>query len=245
MVGRQGEPLQQEDIDALTRARIECLKSFCLEPSTDILTIIQPPSNDDFAGIVRDAYAMGARWFLVHRHPNRVEQGLGHYWTNGKEFAEWWIWVRDSLAEDLPEAKWGVPAMRPCKDLGSMFAGSEQFFADCSEALERADFFEIETRWRREDDIPVSLWRIDSYQRKCPHIPAIINFCNTNANVAKDQKAGQYLEFYNALKTRSNIMAGLIFCVSSPNPNHKFVTFRGEGRKKQNGIPAILGDRKT
>jgi hypothetical protein len=243
IVGRPNEPLQQADLEVIDTARIGCVKSSCIE-TVPLLKILQPPSTDEFANIVRKAHGMDYNWFIIHRHPNCAYMGFGHYWFRGEEFADWWIEVRNAIAAELPDAKWGVPAMRPSGDLGKIFANSEAFFEECREAVEAADFFEMEIRWKREEDILPSIWRVDSYQRRFPDKLAVVNFCNINANVSKREKAEQYLRFYEELDKRDNVLAALIFCISSRSPSHKFVTFRSEtGIQKPNAIPRILGDR--
>lgn len=244
VTGRHSEPLLPEDLEILRLARVGALKTSFVEAPPNVLTFLQAPSDDNYAKAVKQAYDLGVRHFLIHYEPNIAEGGWGEYWTCGREFARWWIEVWAEAQSKWPDAQWGFPAMRPGKSVGTFQTDSEEFFEECREALEACDFYEVSAWWKNAEQMKMALWRIDWHQRQYPDKLLIVTFANTNATISKRHKAGEYLEFYQELMRRDNVLAGLAFCVSSTHPAHKFVTWRSEiAQKTQNVIPSVIGGR--
>jgi hypothetical protein len=243
VVGRPNEPLQGADVNAMRLAKISAVKVSHLGLNEDFFTVYTPPSGDNYAKKVKEAYDQGVRWFLIHKYPNWQECGFGHYWHNGKEFARWWIDIWGQLISELPEAKIGVPAMKAGSSLGSHLADSEQFFEECFAAVNAAHFYELETKWGPRDEMKTCLWRIDTHIRLWPDKPLIVTFCNTNSGVAKEDKGRQYVEFYRRLEERPNVHAAFAYCISSSDKQDLYVTWRGEKGQKPNRIPEIVGQR--
>lgn len=243
VVGRNGEPLRQADITAMMLADVSAAKLDTLGKHDGLFVVFQPPSGDGYAPAVQEAYEKGIRWFLIHRHPNSMEHGLGTYWRNGKEFAEWWIDVWGALTQHFPEAKWGMPAMKPGEKIGTFQEDAEAFFAEAQSAVTAADFIEVECQWKTERERKIELWRLDSYMLRNTDKQFIVEFCNMNSNMSKEDKGFEYIKFYKALEERG-VHAAFSYCVSSAHQlTSRCVCWCGEKAGLPTAIPKILGDR--
>lgn len=242
VTGRYKAPIEVADIEAIQVAKIEAVKVtyLGLEQGTELFTVMQPPSGPGFAPTVEEAYKTGVRWFIIHKHPNRGSEGWGEYWQNGAQFADWWVSVCGQLREKFPEAKWGFPALTQGDRIGSFREDSEKFWKECMDAIEFADFCEVEAWWKKPQGMQESLERIASLVGDWPDKPFTVEFCNYTPVVLKTEKAQQYLAFYDAMAQLPNVKAAFAFCVSSADSQyHRYVCWRAESGKK---VPSVIAE---
>lgn len=256
IIGRHHDILDQKDWDIIETARIEALKISDLDDRhyDPLMTIFCAPTGgwgmpEEYVALtsdlVREAWDKGVQHFIIHDAPNTSAFGYGVGWTTGLEFAQWWEEVRERFREILPGAYWGMPACEPGPGFGRKKGDSEEFLETCMEALPQpVDFYTLKWHWKDRDEMRVGLWRIDSFTRRWPTTPILIEFCNPNSTVSKEDKGNEYLEFYRELRSREGILAACAFCVSSADIAHKYVTWRGENSSvPRNVIHKIIGER--
>jgi len=256
ITGRHEDLLGEKDWEIIDAAKIEALKLSDLDNRDygQLLVIFCAPTAgwgmpEEYVGLTKEllqeAWNKGIRHFIIHDSPNTAAFGFGVGWANGTEFANWWREVQERLAGILPGAKWGVPACEPGPSFSTTKGNSEDFLEEMMAILEpTVDFYSLRWHWRNREEMRVGMWRIDSYTQRWPSTQVLIEFCNPNSTVSKEDKGKEYLEFYHSLSRKPNILAACAFCISSENASHKYVTWRGESSTApRNVIHKIVGGR--
>jgi hypothetical protein len=237
-VGRYEEALEEQDWETIRVARLEALKVSVIEKLDNLLVVYHPPTNQQYAPRVQRAYNRGMRHFILHNHPNCIDDGYVKWWKDGQGFSAWWAENIIALRSRFPEAKFGLPAMLPGGESDSVQADSWFFFTECEKALEAADFYELECSWGDAYEMRQELYRVDSH---CAHYekPISVVFCNPRHKVSKAEKAEQYLQFCSELSTKEKVFAAFINMLSSSREADKFIVLRGE----QVGAPSVIAER--
>jgi len=212
------------------------------------VTPAPPIQYCDFAlDYISTAYSMGGRLFEIQPHPNLHKMGFGDTWTNGHDFAAWWIEVREALAEEFPGCQWGFPSLR-AGGRGAGYVDSETFLFEANLAIDLADFICEQAFWKdcnTRDDYHPHVWRI-GYRVLTLRKPVYVEFSNTSAIVKKEVKARQYLDFWREMERyNGRVVAAFCGTLSSANRSDKWITWRGELNDAPNSIPLIIGSRST
>lgn len=236
--GRYDGLLEEQDWDTIRTARIEAIKVSALQDFKTLFVVYHPPTDLEYARKVQEAYKKGIRYFILHRYPNHIEFGFERWWRSGKVFSNWWADNVKALKRVFPEAKIGVPAMRPGGDSELVQADSWRFFSECGKALMISDFYELECSWNGWYEMRQQLCRIDSYCALYEK-PVAVTFYNCNSNIPKLEKANQYVAFCEELKRHDKVFVAFVRRLSSPKETDKFYVLRGE----QVGSPSIIAEK--
>jgi hypothetical protein len=243
VAGRFGAPLEKLDNEAIEEAQVEAIKVTHWEQPIGVFTVLQPPADETAVPMAERAYRHGVRYITIHEHPNACTSGWSQGYKNGLEFSRGWIAAYKEAKKLFPNARLGFPACRPGEEMRAFQADAERFFRGCTDAVNAADYYELECLWRTPSEMKVQLWRIDSYRMKLPGKELFVTFANTHPNVPKAEKAEEYLDFYDALSQRGEVKAAFAFCISSPDHKHRPLTWRSESGKTRDIIPTIVGQR--
>ena len=149
---------------------------------------------------VRRWYREGVRYFEVHNEPNLVAEGWTTSWKDGAEFSRWWLAVRDALKGDCADARWGYPGLSPGIGLANVRTPARRFMSESHEAMQAADWIGVHCYWQTE----AAMWVSDGgqYYKQIPRQGTeilITEFSNPNADVPKEEKAAQYVQYWDTL----------------------------------------------
>lgn len=236
--GRYEGLLEVEDWEVIRTARLEAIKVSTLQDFRNLFVVYHPPTDLEYARKIQEAYKKGIRYFVLHQYPNHIDYGYEKWWRTGKAFSEWWVDNALQLKKVFPDAKIGVPAMKPGGDNELIQADSWQFFSECGRALMVSDFYELECAWNGWYEMRQQLCRVDSYCDRYEK-PIAVTFYNCNSNVPKKEKAEQYVKFCEELKRHDKVFVAFVRRISSPKGTDRFYVLRGE----QVGAPSVIAER--
>lgn len=215
--------LQPEDYLALKTARIEAVKlvgetapqeigelrrqledPFLLIQLTDRFWEKDAPLSiapADFASRTKSAvqsfHQLGVTHFEIHHQPNLPQQGLGGAWGNGVEYGIWWITVRDLLALEFPNVKWGFPGL---SDSAHLLGGLEMwaFLEQAQAAVRTADWLAAHLSWRTESERDEGIINLlGEYRARWPNkLLMVTEFDNPDPELPDHDRARQYAGFF-------------------------------------------------
>jgi hypothetical protein len=267
--GRADGPMFDADFEAIRIAKVDAVKVLVGVPPDQISRIkAARATNPDFLFLSRlfadfknrvvssndfaewqkhdmeRQYGLGIRLFEIHNEPNLYDEGYGSSWSDGREFARWWIEVRDILRNLFPEALFGFPGCSPGESRDYIRYNMKAFLDDAGGALLEADWLGAHSYWLEEEDMD----HIDhgfSWKQvaaACPACPLYLTeFSNSNNGVNYVKKAAQYLKFYELLQG-SGVEAAFCFVLSASNPKFQSEVWRLEGGFLT-AIPLAVGSR--
>jgi len=192
---------------------------------------------------MRPFYQKDVRYFEVHNEPNLRQEGFGHSWSNGQEFAYWFVQVRDQLKSKYPEALVGLPGLSPSGDYPEQRRSSLEFLKEADQAVRAADWLGIHCYWdsakTMDSEAGGAVYR--EYQRLFPSKPLLITeFCNNNESTYKEVKGRQYAAYFEQLRQEPNILAAFSFVVSA-SFDFETQAWRDESGE-QSAIPRVIGE---
>ncbi len=239
------------ELDAIRTGRFTCIKVMC--PGTDGNTLAKLRSVDPnlfivarlfgngdelatgarFAEHVRPhvrlLYASGVRYFECHNEPNLPGEGMGRYWQDGKQFAQWFLALRSALRPEFPEAKFGFPGLSP--------APNYQSFIDAArDATFAADWLACHVYWATPSGVGGAVQAATQFAMKFAPRHVMVTEFSRQAGMDKDNKAQEYLQFVNA-DWPANMIA-LIGFVLSASSGWESETWVGSN------IPQVLAQRR-
>ena len=264
--GRVGGMLEEPDLEAISRARLEAVKVEVGETRETIeklqagnpRILIVARARADFSqdavspeAFLRQVesdmgrlYRIGLRDFEIHTNPNLQVEGWRRSWRSGVEFADWFMAVVEPLRVMFPEARVGFPGLSPGDHVSGQRADSWQFLVECEAAMASADWIGVNAHWTSEPGmLSVDGGRsCDEYLIRFPEKQLMIcEFSNPSHLVGGAEKAGQYLDYYRALQSRPSIAAAFCFALSSPKGLESVVWRREDGTMTE--IPGAIGAR--
>jgi len=218
--GSWGNAILPEAQGLVSTARIEAYKALSNESAqtTNILRKINPdmffcvrlmgkvtaeqPTASEFVDQcgqdVRRWYREGVRYFEIHNEPNLQAEGMWLAWQDGAQFSRWWLSVRDALRGDCPDALWGYPGLSPGVGIDNVRAPAQRFMSESHEAMQAADWIGVHCYWQTE----AAMWTDGQYYKQVPHQGKeilITEFSNPSADVPKEEKAAQYVKYWDTL----------------------------------------------
>ncbi|MBN1427357.1 MAG: SH3 domain-containing protein [Anaerolineae bacterium] len=185
-----------------------------------------PRSPEDFVKAVLPAarclYERGVEYFEVHNEPNlhtaRSPEGMWVAWQNGREFGVFFERVVELLRRDLPRAYFGFPGLSSGFDIPKVRVGSERFLDEADDAIKNsADFICMHTYWgigsaNYLDSIREIRDFCNKYYGK---LVFVTEFNNGGANIGKDIKGREYVQFYTEARKLPSNLGGLFSFVLS------------------------------
>ncbi len=223
--GSWGNPVLPPVVDMITAGRFESYKTLSNESAQSVgvlkrinkqmffcvrlmgkVTAEHPTASEfvDQCGqdVRRWCHELGDNAFIeIHNEPNLHAEGMWASWQDGAEFATWWLAVRDALKADCPNAKWGYPGLSPGIGIDGVRAPAMRFMAESHEAVNAADWIGVHCYWQSESE----MWTLDGggYYKKIPPQgkPLLITeFSNPNDDIPKQDKAAQYVKYWQSLE---------------------------------------------
>jgi len=251
--GRADGRMQEADFQAVAQSRVEAVKlnSSAAPEDVDRLRAINPNMfimvrlfadfknrmvrPEDFASwVMHDMgrfYERGIRYFEIHNEVNLKIEGWTFSWQNGREFAQWWLTVRNALKGVYPEARFGWPGLSPDGFPMPERTNDLRFLDDGVDAVRAADFICLHCYWRDEAELrsPNGGMGHLEYRRRYPDkLLFITEFSNPIPNVDMLAKGRQYVQYYQALRDVPGLGAAFSFVVSA-SANFPYEAWRSEG----------------
>lgn len=180
----------------------------------------------------------------LHNEPNLVQEGWTYSWSNGSQFADWLIPVIDAYRATLPGKKLVFPGLSPGGDVHGIRYDSYRFVQEASMAVARCDILGVHAYWQK-DAWPLSkaLEQVDTYRGLFPGKPIIVTEASNNrATASQSAKGSEYIQFWNELKKRPEVLGVTYFIASASNEHWGWSTGTGEVWIGTS-IPDIVGSR--
>jgi GH24 family phage-related lysozyme (muramidase) len=219
----------------VANARLDAFKSLSIE-SPDTIKVLQNINSDIFymvrlfakvnadkcftsdflQAVTTDAmkwYSAGCRWFEIHNEPNLSDEGMFEVWTDGNEFANWFLRIKNDLSAKMPEARWGFPGLSPGSEIEGRRYNALRFYDEAHNAVSQSDFICAHAYWANEagmHDINAGqYWRHYDTQGR----PLLLTeYSNPNPDIDKSEKGRQYVEY---LKTLDGVHSAYSFVATA------------------------------
>lgn len=238
--------LSGETIKALADARLEALKIGKGEPSEAIGRLraeipgihIIVRLAADFSGspvepgtfvrqVEEDARRLvraGVRDFEVHVNPNLQSGGWRRSWSDGSDFARWFLRVTGRLRKLCPEARWGFPGLSPGEFVSGWREDAYRFLEAADEAVEASDWIGVNCHWTsptgmrsRQGGSAFQNLR-DLYPEK---LLVVTEFQNSSSAAPDAAKVDQYLSYFRLLRNEPGVLAAFAYSSPSEIPGSK------------------------
>jgi hypothetical protein len=262
-----GDALQEPDLQAAQRARVEAVKLVSSVPpetldrlreidpnvfvlarlSTDLVDGRIPPAEEFVEGqtpLIEALYERGVRYFEVHHEPNLNLGGVGASWQHGDEFEVWFLDVLGLLRTRFTDGRFGFPGCAPGGDILGKQQDLWRFASRCETAIEASDWIGVHCYWEDEGSMRSAEagFLFAEYQRRWPHkLLLITEFGNISPQSDSTTKGRQYVEYYRDLRHRVGIGAAFCFVLSASGAFEHEVWRREDGQLT--AIPVLVGDR--
>ncbi|HSH02431.1 MAG TPA: NBR1-Ig-like domain-containing protein [Anaerolineae bacterium] len=189
----------------------------------------------DNMGDLEPLVKAGVTHIEFHNEPNLTHEGLRAHgvvgsWSNGAEFANYFIKGRQLLRAKFPNIKVGFPGLSPGPDEAYRY-GSDSgfrmndatFLAEARPALEVADFICVHSYYQTMDQVRNDainyVWQ---YRRDWPDkLLFVTEFSNPNETVSGKEKGEQAKEFYRLCAQVPGMGAAYYFIVSGSGWDHQ------------------------
>jgi len=164
-------------------------------------------------------YSAGVRHFELHNEPNLRPEGMWAAWQNGREFADWFLEVRDILQQNIPGCLVGWPGTSPGGDVAGLRYDSQRFEQEAEQAILLSDFYCMHTYWGADGSTwEDALDRIFTFCNAHPYRAVWVSeFSNSSSTVSKDTKGAEYARFYRQVEETApaNLVAVFAFVLSA------------------------------
>lgn len=196
--------------------------------------------NWTLGDMVRTVNVLSGRDIIIelHNEPNLVAEGWQTTWADGKAFADWWLQVLASYRAALPGARYLYPGLSPGGDVGGVRRDHFTFLEASRAAIEAADGLGLHLYWAGDYPMSQALGVLDETIARFPNKPIWITEASYNASgISDEERARQYLAFFNELRGRPAVQGVTFFVASASNEVFSAETWVGRG------IAKILGNR--
>jgi hypothetical protein len=174
----------------------------------------------------------------LHNEPNIQAEGLGYSWPDGVGFNRWWLQLLQLYRERFPTIPFIYPGLSPGSTVRDIKQDHIRFIEASREAVEAANGLGVHIYWSDVYPMQRALDVLDDYISRFRSIPIWISEASNNSvNVIPQQKALEYLRFWQELQQRP-VVQGVTYFVASAS-NRDFASEVWVGR----GIAAIVGRR--
>lgn len=154
----------------------------------------------------------------IHNEPNLVQEGQGGSWTNGRQFGNWWLRVRDRYRQAFPFARLGFPGLSPGYAVPGVRYDADQFLDEAAFAVQEADWVGVHAYWvveRQMTDANLGFQYL-RYRGRFPGKLLYITEFGT-AILSKTDQAQQYAQYYAMLRHEPGLGAAFSYIVSTSN----------------------------
>lgn len=170
----------------------------------------------------------GVEYFEFHNEPNLTHEGLNAHgitgsWSNGAEFAQYFIEGRQRLKQQFPNIKIGFPGLSPGPSTEYQFGHDRGFRLSDSAFLEgavagiqAADFVGIHAYYLSMEELRnQAIELVRSYRRRWPDkLLFVTEFSNPSGAIPAIEKGRQARAFYELCNQIPGVGAAYYFIVS-------------------------------
>lgn len=166
----------------------------------------------------------------LHNEPNTHHEGLGRAWADGRDFSQWWLEVQRLYRTALP----GVPLLYPGLSPGGSVAGVRQdhieFLEASRPAVAAADGLGVHLYWSRIFPMTQALAVLDDIMTRFRGYTLYITEASNNDRQAPpEEKARDYITFWQQLTRRPPVRGVTYFVASASNPAFASEVWVGRG----------------
>lgn len=157
----------------------------------------------------------------IGNEPNLKAEGWTYSWNDGGQYAVWAGQVLSAYRSALPGLSMVFPGLSPGGTVGGVRTDSWVFLSKATALVSSCDalgvhvYFSPETGW----SVDGALEEVRRYAAMFPGKPILVTEASHNTGTATaEQKAAYYLQFWNGLKTISQVLGVTFFVLSASNP---------------------------
>ena len=175
----------------------------------------------------------------MHNEPNLQYEGLGYSWNDGAEFATWLLAALDLYLPKLPtEVNILFPGLSPG------FGAYASFLTAARSAVLVCDGIGVHTYWSPDYEMSKALDVVADYVAKYPNQDIWITEASNNGRGPTPQeKANQYIQFWNALKQWPRVRGVTYYVASATDPDSGWGPLGRHETWLGKGIAQIVGSR--
>ncbi|MFL7839954.1 MAG: peptidoglycan DD-metalloendopeptidase family protein [Candidatus Promineifilaceae bacterium] len=174
----------------------------------------------------------------LHNEPNINNEGLNSSWSNGAEFATWWLRLLRLYRHAFPEYKFIFPGLSPGTDADGVRQDHVRFLEASRAAIEAADGLGVHIYWSAYYPMDRALGILDDTVNRFQDKPIWVTEASNNKNgTSSKNKAYEYLNFWKELQQRPTVEGVTYFVASARNQEFQNEVFLGRGMSR------IIGSR--
>lgn len=174
----------------------------------------------------------------IHNEPNLIAEGLGTAWSDGRDFANWWLTVLADYRAALPTAVFLYPGLSPGADVPGVREGHIRFLEQSRAAVEAADGLGVHLYWSQDHPLADGLAMLDDVIARFPEKPIWITEASYNqGGITDGERAEAYRALIAALKLRPTVQGVTFFVASAADPAFADETWVGRP------LARLLGER--
>jgi hypothetical protein len=185
-----------------------------------------------------------AVYIELHNEPNLVQEGWTHLWNNGYEFANWLMPVITDFRKTFPGKRLVFPGLSPGGDVPGIRYDSYRFVQEAVQAIAMCDVLGVHVYWQKDLwPMSMALDQLDAYRRLYPDKPILITESSNNrATTSQRDKGAEYVQFWNELRRRLEVIGVTYFVASASNASWGWNGGTGETWLGTD-IPVAVGSR--
>jgi hypothetical protein len=180
----------------------------------------------------------------LHNEPNLVQEGWTHSWQNGYEFSNWLLPVIADFRKTFPGKRLVFPGLSPGGDVSGVRYDSYRFVQEAAQAVALCDVLGVHIYWQKDHwPMNMALDQLDAYRRLFPDKPILITESSNNrATTSQHDKGVEYIQFWNELRRRLEVIGVTYFVASASNDGWGWSGGTGEIWLGTD-IPGVVGNR--
>lgn len=191
--------------------------------------------NDTISDMQRTMAILEGRDVVIelHNEPNVLPEGLHDSWSDGKEFATWWLRLLRLYRYIFPDHQFIYPGLSPGTEIYRYKQDHVRFLEASRPAIEAADGLGIHLYWSVHTPMERALEILDDTISRFRNKPIwVTEASNNRGGTIASEKANQYLAFWKELQQRPIVQGVTYFVASASNPDFKDEVFVGRGMSR-------------
>jgi len=236
--------ISQQEVNEFSIARIEVAKVLSAHSGSSVSSLASLPSvktliirafldfggrnvtPDDFFNWCKDDVirtldnAQGKDVILeLHNEPNLAPEGWGTSWMDGYTFGAWLDALRGRFEALRPSLRLMYPGLSPGGYIPGLRQDHVQFIEQSRQAVMGMDALGVHVYWSDVFPMSAALSVLDDYIARFPGKEIWVTEASHNqAGKTPQEKAQQYIQFYNALKNKPGVRGVTYYVASASNP---------------------------
>lgn len=191
--------------------------------------------NDTISDMKRTMDILKGRDVVIelHNEPNILDEGLGSAWSDGQEFATWWLRLLRLYRYVFPDHQFIYPGLSPGSDIYNYKQDHIRFFEASRAAVDAADGIGLHVYWSSFHPMTRALDILDDTISRFRNKPIwVTEASNNKSGTTASTKANQYLEFWKELQKRPLVEGVTYFVASARDPQFSDEIFIGRGMSR-------------